>query len=102
MKKVAKTIYNTFKYQLVKYLGVFDVFYRYILSKRMNIKFDEAVGVSILLRKLEYNALSDQARKASDYGVPFKVVRFYDEPNSNITFDKYEAYINNKVQSVLK
>ena len=68
----------------------------------MNIKFDEAVGVSILLRKLEYNALSDQARKASDYGVPFKVVRFYDEPNSNITFDKYEAYINNKVQSVLK
>lgn len=102
MKNVAKIIYNTFKYQLVKYLGVFDVFYRFILSKRLNINFEKVEGVSILLRKLEYNAMSDQARKASDYGVPFKVVRFYDEPNSNITFDKYEAYINNKVQSVLK
>ena len=77
VKQVAKTVYSTFKYQLVKYLGVFDVFYRFIISRRSGVSFDEVVGVSILLRKLEYNALNDKARKVSDYGVPFKLVVSY-------------------------
>ena len=102
MKKVAKTIYNTFKYQLVKYLGVFDVFYRFVLSMRTGVSFENIDGVSILLRKLEYNALSDRARKASDYGVPFKLVKFYETGDLDIEFDNYEEYINDKVRSIFE
>lgn len=102
VKQVAKTVYNTFKYQLVKYLGVFDVFYRFIMSRRLGVSFDDAEGVSILLRKLEYNALSDKARKVSDYGVPFKLVKYYDTNNRDVVLDDYETYINNQIESFLK
>lgn len=102
MKKVAKIVYNTFKYQLVKYLGVFDVLYRFIMSRRLGISFDDVKGVSILLRKLEYNALSERARKISDYGVPFKLVKYYDTDESNLVLDDYEIYINNQIEHLLK
>ena len=102
VKQVAKTVYNTFKYQLVKYLGVFDVFYRFIMSRRLGVSFDDAEGISILLRKLEYNALSDKARKVSDYGVPFKLVKYYDTNNRDVVLDDYETYINNQIESFLK
>lgn len=33
MRYVADTVYNTFKYQLVKYFGTFDILYRFVQSK---------------------------------------------------------------------
>lgn len=102
VKQVAKTVYSTFKYQLVKYLGVFDVFYRFVISSRSGVNFDDVEGVSILLRKLEYNALSDRARKVSDYGVPFKLVKYYDTDKADIVLDEYEVYINNLIEKFIK
>lgn len=54
----------------MKYLGLFDVFFRYQVSKSENINMEEVAGLGLLLQKLEYNALSPNARKVSDYGVP--------------------------------
>lgn len=54
----------------MKYFGLFDVFFRYQVSKSENINMEEVAGLGLLLQKLEYNALSPNARKVSDYGVP--------------------------------
>ena len=85
MRQVADFVYNVFKYHLVKYLGLFDVFFRYQISKSENIAMEDVAGLGLLLQKLEYNALSPNARKVSDYGVPFKLIDCYD---SKTPYDK--------------
>lgn len=101
IRDTSDLVYNVFKYQLVKYLGVFDIFYRYIKAKLTNIKFEESKGITILLQKLEHNAFSDKARMVSDYGVPFSIVQYYDGDDS-VSFDDYEQYIKDKVDSIIK
>lgn len=102
IRTVADYVYNVFKYHLVKYLGIFDVFYRYRISVLQDADMDDIPGLGLLLQKLEYNALNPKARRLSDFGVPFNVVRYYDgEGKERKNFDKYEAYIDESVQSLL-
>ena len=44
IRTVADYVYNVFKYHLVKYLGVFDIFYRYRISTMQNKEIDEMVA----------------------------------------------------------
>lgn len=52
-----------------------------------------------LKQKLEYNALSPNARKVSDYGVPFKLIDCYDSktPYDKGQFDEYEQHIDQEI-----
>lgn len=108
MRETAELIYNTFKYQLVKYLGVFNLMYKYYISKIENKPLEETSGIDILLIKLEYNAFSEEAKIASDYGVPNKIVAYYDaktpEQARNIrnSFDFYEKNIFEKVKKIIE
>ncbi|WP_276964391.1 DEAD/DEAH box helicase [Chryseobacterium sp.] len=108
MRETAELIYNTFKYQLVKYLGVFNLMYKYYISNIENKSLEETSGIDILLIKLEYNAFSEEAKIASDYGVPNKIVAYYDaktaEQAKNIqnSFDSYENQIFEKVKKIIK
>lgn len=104
IRKVSDYVYNVFKYHLVKYLGLFDIFYRYIISKRTGSDVDDIAGIGILLQKLEYNALSTNARRLSDFGVPFRLVSYYDDSSKDKRkrFDSYEQYIDGKIQSLLE
>lgn len=104
IRKVADFVYNIFKYHLVKYLGLFDVLYRYHISKIKNIDIENVAGLGLLLQKLEYNALSPTARKVSDYGVPFKVVDCYDSkiPYDKGLFDAYEKHIDQEVSRLIQ
>lgn len=104
MRKVADYVYNVFKYHLVKYLGLFDVLFRYHVSKSENIKMEDVVGLGLLLQKLEYNALSPDARKISDYGVPFKLIDYYDSkiPYDKGRLDEYEQYVDQEVTRLLR
>ena len=97
-------VYNILKYQLVKYLGVLDLMYRYVKSLNMKIDMDDVSGINKFLQILEYNALSDTARLVSDYGSPFNVVKSFEENSENIqkSFDKYEIYIREKVEKILQ
>ena len=99
MRQVADFVYNVFKYHLVKYLGLFDVFFRYQVSKSENINMEDVAGLGLLLQKLEYNALSPNARKVSDYGVPFKLIDCYDSktPYDKDQFDEYEQHIDQEI-----
>ena len=103
MRQVADFVYNVFKYHLVKYLGLFDVFFRYQVSKLENVDMENVAGLGLLLQKLEYNALSPNARKASDYGVPFKLIDYYDSKvQDKSQFDEYEQHIDNEVRRLLQ
>ena len=104
MRQVADFVYNVFKYHLVKYLGLFDVFFRYQISKLENIAMKDVAGLGLLLQKLEYNALSPNARKVSDYGVPFKLIDYYDSktPYDKGQFDAYEQHIDQEIKRLFQ
>lgn len=101
---VADFVYNIFKYHLVKYLGLFDAFFRYRVSILENIDIDSVPGLGLLLQKLEYNALSPAARKVSDYGVPFKLIDCYDSQTEydKAQFDAYEKQIDEQVSRLFQ
>ena len=105
IKKTAKFVYNTLKYQTVKYLGVFNLMYKFIISNRNNQKFEDIVGIDKLLVKFEYNALTEEGRIASDYGVPSKVVDYYENTDKQADikkgFDNYELQSFEKVEKII-
>ncbi len=104
IRTVADYVYNVFKYHLVKYLGLFDVFFRYHVSKSEHINMEDVTGLGLLLQKLEYNALSPVARKVSDYGVPFKLIDCYDSKGSydKRQFDAYEQHIDEQIRGLFQ
>ena len=69
------------------------------------VPFEEANGLDRLLTKLEYNALTEYGRIASDFGVPSSIVDYY-EDNINAeqikaSFDSYESVIFEKVEKLI-
>lgn len=101
MRNTADMVYNVFKYQLVKYLGIFNLIYQHVIAHKEGISMDEVSGITTLLQKLEYNAFSSKALILSDYGVPFRLVEHYDDPNGRKHFDSYERYIDNKISHII-
>lgn len=101
MRNTADMVYNVFKYQLVKYLGIFNLIYQHVIAHKEGISIDEVSGITTLLQKLEYNAFSSKALILSDYGVPFRLVEYYDDPNGRKHFDFYEQYIDNKISHII-
>lgn len=105
IRNTAEFIYTTLKYQLVKYLGVFNLMYKFHLSQEKNKEFDEITGIDKLLMKLEHNAISPKGRMASDYGVPSNIVLYYENPESansyKSKFDNYEIEIFNRIDKII-
>lgn len=100
----ADVIFNQFKYQLVKYLGVFNIMYKYHQTTLNNTNIDEEHGIDKLLIKLEYNALTEKGRLASDYGAPHKIIEYYEkEENKNIrnNFDEFEKEKFEQISKIL-
>ena len=106
IRKTADFIFNTLKYQAVKYLGVFNLMYKFIKSQEENKEFDDVSGIDKLLLKLEYNALTENGRLASDYGVPHKILEFYENPDfsSEIKkdFDDYEKKVFKQIDNIIR
>ncbi|MCT4303363.1 DEAD/DEAH box helicase family protein [Elizabethkingia anophelis] len=108
ISETAEFVYNTLKYQVVKYLGVFNIMYRFIQSQKTKKPFDEVAGIDKLLVKLEYNALTDNGRIASDFGVPSNVLDYYESDDNRrkseikSKFDNYEKSIFDKVEKIIK
>ncbi|WP_431787095.1 helicase-related protein [Vibrio harveyi] len=100
----SKFVFNTLKYQLVKYLGVFNLMYKYYISTRFNNNMDDNIGIDKLMIKLEYNATSEKGRLASDYGVPSSIVEYYDQGENKklaVKFDEFESKKFAVIQSIL-
>lgn len=103
-----KFVFNILKYQIVKYFGAFNIMYKYIVSKEQKKSFDDVHGIDCLLRYFEYNAISDIGRKISDYGVPTKIIDYYEaleeqkggEKKILNSFDKYEKDVYEKTKNL--
>lgn len=103
IKETAEFVYSTLKYQVVKYLGVFNIMYKFYQSQRRNIEMRDVAGIDRLLMKLEYNALTENGRIASDYGVPGTIVSYYEQDGRvRQDFDTYEQIIFNKIDGIIK
>lgn len=106
IKKTAEFVYNILKYQTVKYLGVFNLMYKFYISQNTVQNFDDVSGIDTLLLKFEYNALTDEGRIASDYGVPSNIVEYYENSNEQAKikaeFDNYELKSFDKVERIIK
>lgn len=73
-----KFVYNTLKFQAVKYLGLFNLIYKIILVENTGFEYEKIQGIDALLAKFEYNAMTLQGRMVSDLGAPQRVVDYYD------------------------
>ena len=110
MRHSADFVYNTLKYHVVKYLGVFNLIYKYINSNANNCSMEDIPGIDRLLSKLEYNAFSEKGRLASDYGVSHNLLDYYESEENNPTkaneiknlFDEYELNLYNKVENIIQ
>ncbi len=103
IRGATKIIFNTFRYQLAKYLGIFDLLYRYCISKEKEINIDDVLGLSSLIQVLEYGSLVDKAKKVNDYGVPYSIVKYYETEDPQIarSFDSYETKIFEKIKEII-
>lgn len=105
ISETSEFVYSILKYQVVKYLGVFNIMYKLFQYKNTNQPFENVSGLDILLTKLEYNAITDNGKKASDFGVPSSIVDYYE--NRTIAdiiqsqFDNYERVIFEKVNRII-
>lgn len=102
-------IYNTLKYQVVKYLGAFNIMYKYWKCTKLNKPIEEMKGIDAMLLKFEYNTSSKLGRLVSDFGVPQKIVEYYDALERNrqkaasiqSSFDSYERAEFSKIQDLV-
>lgn len=103
IRDASKMVFNMFRYQLSKYLGVFDLLYRYDVSQRSGKSIDEIPGIGGLIQRLEYGSTIEKAKKANDYGVPYSIVKYYETNDQRIIggFDKYESKVFNRIKDVL-
>ena len=74
-------VYNTLKYQVVKYLGLFNLIYKEMICQREGRNLEDVAGIDGLLVKFEYNADTLLGRQVSDLGAALKVVRYFDTIN---------------------
>lgn len=106
ISETAKFVYNTLKYQVVKYLGVFNIMYKFRISQITGKQYNDINGLDKLLLKFEYNALTDEGRIVSDYGVPVKVLEYFENKvESKVikeNFDSYELSVFEKVSKIVE
>lgn len=107
IRNTAKFVYNVLKYQIVKYIGVFNIMFKIVIEQKTGKALEEIVGLEKLLRMLEYNAISDDGRRASDYWCPQKIIEFYDSKaiakklQIRRSFDEYEKSFFFKVKKFI-
>ncbi len=107
VRDTANFIYNILKYQVSKYFGAFNVMYKYFISLHDQKHFNEVIGIDSMLLKMEYNANTENGRLASDYGVPQKLIDYYDADDTQkantiyLNFDEYETTLFKKVNQII-
>lgn len=101
IRETADFVYNILKYHVVKYLGIFNLMYKYIKADENFSKIEDVVGIDRLLTKLEYNAFTANGRIISDYGVPLKVLEYHETKENfgdlvaNKLKNQFDTYENN-------
>lgn len=104
---VAHTTYNTMRYQVVKYFGLFNIAYKCFISKRDNVSIEEISGLDLILHKLEYQSETIMGRLASDAGASPNVINYYDqkcqsEDKAKRLYEKLDEYEKYNAEDIRK
>ncbi|MDY0142597.1 MAG: DEAD/DEAH box helicase family protein [Bacteroidales bacterium] len=99
VRNVSNIVYNIFRYELAKHIGVIDLIYRTIYGNLHEIPIDEVTGFSSLLSYLEYGTYSEKGRKASDYGVSQNILKHLED--SSIEIDDYEKILFKDIEGIV-
>lgn len=103
VRQSAKFVFNTLRYQVVKYLGIFNLCYKHYLAQELGTPVEDIIGLDSIMMKMEYNASTIQGRKASDAGASFKVIDYYDkiynDPTS-LAYDNLDEYEKNNADKI--
>ena len=108
IRESTEFVYRTLKYQVTKYFGAFNLMYKYYLSKTTNTSFENVVGIDRILMKFEYNSYTHNGRIVSDFGVPQKIIDYYEaieeskKKQLHNSFDNFERKVFNDVQKIVK
>lgn len=78
VRMASEFVFNILRYQVVKYLGLFNMVYKNCVAANRHCTVDDVNGIEALLLRLEYSADTMLGRKASDIGASFDVVKYYD------------------------
>lgn len=105
-----KFVYNTLKYQAVKYLGLFNLIYRVVQMEEEGIVYSKTHGIDVLLAKFEFNAETIQGRLVSDLGAPQRVVDYFDllskskvkAQRKHAEMDAYEKALTQSIMNVIR
>lgn len=82
--------------------------YKYYLSKTTNTPFEKVVGIDRVLMKFEYNSYTHNGRIVSDFGVPQKIIDYYEAAEESKKkqlqsgFDDFELKVFNDVQKIVE
>ena len=112
VRKAAEFVFNMLRYQVVKYLGLFNLLYKQFEVKRNSANIDEVSGIEALLLRLEYGADTQLGRRVSDLGASFNVVKYYDTKESRANnlkiieqlykqLDEFEKYSVSRIERIL-
>lgn len=112
IRKAAEFVFNTLRYQVVKYFGLFNMLYKQNEAKRTGAALEDISGIDSLLLRLEYNADTLLGRRASDIGASFNVIQYFDIKDSYHdnqekidqfynSLDDFEKYNVAKINTIL-
>ena len=112
VRKASEFVFNILRYQVVKYLGLFNMVYKNCVAKSRQCRVDDVSGIEALLLRLEYSADTMLGRRASDIGASFDVVKYYDmkerEPENQAIIqqtyeqlDEFEKYNVERINRIL-
>ena len=98
----AKFVFNTLRYQVVMYVGLFNLCYKHVIAVKNNVPVDDVAGSDSLLMRMEYNATTLLGRKASDAGASFKVVDYFDKLSLDPETDAFNHLDTFEKQNAIK
>lgn len=91
INNAANFTFNILKYIIPKYIGLFNLIFKYIESKNQEKPIEEIIGFDRFVSRLEYGgAISEKGQMAFDYGCSFNVLNKIENNNSKISLDDYE------------
>ena len=109
VRESTQFVFNTLKYEVVKYVGLFNLVYHVVQMEQRGVQYEETIGLDYLLSRFEFNADTMQGRIVSDLGAPQRVVEYFDNvvdnprkaDRINKEMDAYELQLTAAISEII-
>lgn len=109
IRESTQFVFNTLKYEVVKYIGLFNLVYHVVQMEQRGVPYEETIGLDYLLSRFEFNADTTRGRMVSDLGAPQRVVEYFDNvidnprkaERINKDMDAYELQLTASISKII-